>query len=345
MKNFIIILIIVFLFKTENVFSKNSIFDVDNIIIDNKSKISSTQILDKAFEKGFLKLTKKILLNRDLIKVEEVKLAQIQKLVSSYQIINKEDLKEKDQILVNISFDKDKINSFFSEKNISYADISQSNIMLFPVLLEKGNIFLFNNNYFFNNWNKNLNEDKFIDYLLPIESLEYIQAINKSEGNLELIDFKNLLTSYGIKNYILLIIEPKVKSKVFLKGEIYDNQIIKRYNFDLSEIDEKKKNDFIIKSIRDEINELWKLQNLIDIRTPSFLNVKLELKRTSDLINLQKNLAKIDLVENFSVSELNKDYVKVKIKYYGKIDKIKKKFNDNNLKTSIKNNQWIFQIL
>ena len=110
-------------------------------------------------------------------------------------------------------------------------------------------------------------------------------------------------------------------------------------------IDEKKKNDFIIKSIKDEINELWKLQNLIDIRTPSFLNVKLELKRSSDLINLQKNLSKIDLVENFSVSELNKDYVKVKIKYYGKIDKIKKKFNDNNLKTLIKNNQWTFQIL
>ena len=36
---------------------------------------------------------------------------------------------------------------------------------------------------------------------------------------------------------------------------------------------------------------------------------------------------KIDLIENFNVSELNKDYVKIKIKYYGKIDKIIKKFS------------------
>ena len=52
MNKFLFILIIVFLLKTENVFSKNSIFDVDNIIIDQKSKISNNQILDKAFQRG-----------------------------------------------------------------------------------------------------------------------------------------------------------------------------------------------------------------------------------------------------------------------------------------------------
>ena len=52
MNKFLFILIIVFLLKTENVFSKNSIFDVDNIIIDQKSKISNNQILDTAFQRG-----------------------------------------------------------------------------------------------------------------------------------------------------------------------------------------------------------------------------------------------------------------------------------------------------
>ena len=95
MNKFLFILIIVFLLKTENVFSKNSIFDVDNIIIDQKSKISNNQILDTAFQRGFVKLSQKILLNKDQKKMNDVGLNQIKQLVSRYQIINKEDLKKK----------------------------------------------------------------------------------------------------------------------------------------------------------------------------------------------------------------------------------------------------------
>ena len=73
---------------------------------------------------------------------------------------------------------------------------------------------------------------------------------------------------------------------------------------------EDKRNTHLISLIKGEINELWKLQNLIDLRTPSFLNVKLELNKTDDLLKLQKILMQIDLIENFNVSELNKDYVK-----------------------------------
>ena len=40
-----------------------------------------------------------------------------------------------------MTFDKDIVNKFFSELNISYADISQSNIILFPILLDEDNIF------------------------------------------------------------------------------------------------------------------------------------------------------------------------------------------------------------
>ena len=82
MNKFLFILIIVFLLKTENVFSKNSIFDVDNIIIDQKSKISNNQILDKAFQRGFVKLSQKILLNKDQKKMNNVGLNQIKQLVS-----------------------------------------------------------------------------------------------------------------------------------------------------------------------------------------------------------------------------------------------------------------------
>ena len=65
---------------------------------------------------------------------------------------------------------------------------------------------------------------------------------------------------------------------------------------------------------------------MIDVKTPSFLNTKLDFKDKSDLLKVQKILSKIDLIQNYSVLELNLKYAKIKIKYLGKIEKLKKKF-------------------
>ena len=87
--------------------------------------------------------------------------------------------------------------------------------------------------------------------------------------------------------------------------------------------------------LKNYINELWKSHNLIDVRTPSFLNTKLDFKNQSDLLNTQLILSKIDLIQNFSVLELNMNYAKIKIKYLGKIEKLKKNLYNEGLKLII----------
>ena len=49
-----------------------------------------------------------------------------------------------------------------------------------------------------------------------------------------------------------------------------------------------------------------KSRNLIDIRTPSFLNVKLDLNKKSNFVKLQQRIKNIDLIENIYVQEFNK---------------------------------------
>ena len=100
-----------------------------------------------------------------------------------------------------------------------------------------------------------------------------------------------------------------------------------------------------IKIIKQEINEIWKSQNLVDVRTPTFLNIILDIKRDNDLLNLQKALNNIELIENYQVLELNKNYAKIKIKYLGSIDKIKNKFAKQNILISIINNQWKLKLI
>ena len=56
-------------------------------------------------------------------------------------------------------------------------------------------------------------------------------------------------------------------------------------------------------------------------------------------------LKNVDLIDNFFVQELNKDYVLVKIKYLGKINKIIKKLKDQNINLNMREGQWQINII
>lgn len=335
-------LIIVFLSETGNVFSKNNIFSVDNIIINNKKNENREELVNKAIKKGFIELIDKILLSKDLEFVKDTNLTNIKKLISNYQILENHDGINKDEVLINLTFDREKINKFFFSKNISYADISKTSVLLYPVLIINNNFNVFSNNYYYDYWNQiNQSKKDFIEYILPIENLEDIRFINNNKNNLESADIQEILSDYDLKNYIFLIINFKnTEIDVFLKGFIDNNHVTKNIKI-ISQINEKEKNfENSIKKIKYEINEIWKSFNLIDISTPSFLNIYFDIKKENDLLELQTAFKKIELIENYNVLELNKSYAKISIKYLGKVSKIQSEMLEQGIMLTISNNEW-----
>ena len=341
--------IIVFLFKTGNVFSDNNIFYVDNIIINNSENHNKQTLLNKAFKQGFEKLIKRILLKKDNELVLKTTLKDIKKMVSSYQIERDEDFQKKRKLRINLSFDRERMNSFFYSKGISYSDISKTNLVLFPVLVENNNLYLFSDNYFFNNWNVKNKEKKneFVDYILPLENLEDIQFVENNKNNLESVKIKEMLSDYDIENYIFVIIKPyENKTTVFLKGLFSENNIVKNFEIQNPDIQNKEaKFKYVIKKIKEEVNEIWKSQNLIDIRTPSFLNIIVDIKKQDDLLKIQMALGDIELIENFYVLELSKNYARIRIKYFGKIDRMKSKFYEKGIRLKNFDNQWKINLI
>ena len=101
----------------------------------------------------------------------------------------------------------------------------------------------------------------------------------------------------------------------------------------------------IILQTKETIRDLIKSQNLIDVKTPSFLNVKIQLDNKSNLVEFKNRIKKINLINNFFVEQLNKDYVLIKIKYLGKIDKIINKLKDQNIDLKIIEGQWLINII
>ena len=239
------------------------------------------------------------------------------------------------------------MNKFFYSKNISYADTYETDVVIFPILIENNNFYLFSENFFYNNWiSEEKKSNQFINYILPEENIEDIALINKNINNLESIDVKLLLMDYDIKNYIFLIMKPDIeKINIYIKGNISGHEVVKNTNVDF-EYNKKELNyNKIINETKLTISEIWKAQNLIDVRTPSFLNITLDINKKKDLQNLQIVLNKIDLIESFYVLELNKKYAKIKIKYLGKISKIKNKLNEQGIKVSNSGNKWKLKLI
>tara|TARA_A100001015_G_scaffold311433_1_gene414685 strand:- start:642 stop:1658 length:1017 start_codon:yes stop_codon:yes gene_type:complete len=337
-----------FLLKTGNVLSANSIFDVDNIDIDQKEYQSNEELLNFAFKEAFNKLINRILLKQDISKISSISLTDIKDLISYYQIIYKKGPNDDKNNHINISFEREKINKLFYKKNISYADLSESKIVIFPILIRNNNFYIYSDNYFYNNWetNDSTTKNKFIEYILPVENIDSIDLIKKNIDNLEQINTKKILSDYDIEDYIFLIIdEYKNDIKILIKGVISKKEIIKNFNLKNNNLKNELFYDLIISEVNKEIVEIIKSRNLIDIRTPAFLNMKLVLKNNNDLLKIQNALKKIDLVENFSVKELSKNYAIIKIKYYGKINKIYEKLEDENIKIKIVNNKWQIELI
>ena len=250
-------------------------------------------------------------------------------------------------MFVNLFFDRKKINNFFFIKNLTYSDLSNAEVVILPIKIKNDKIYVFNDNYFFENWNSNTDEtfkkDEIIEYLLPIENLDIIRKINLLKDNLESLEISEILSEYNNNNIVFLVINLEENfSKIFLKIQTSNKKIIKNFKVDKS--DSQNDLEFVIKFAKNEIEDVIKSQNIIDVRTPTFLNIKLNIKKKDDLFKLQNIFEKIDIVDTFFVREFNNEYAKVKIKFYGKLDNFYKKLEQMGANIKIDNDSWSISI-
>jgi len=341
-----IIFILVIFFKTETLLSQNNLFNVNNIELVKKDKITNNQLADQAIKKGFKQLMSKILLKGDADKLLDLNFSLIKKLVNYYQITNiLEEQPNIELVSFNVTFDKDKIHDLFFKRGISYSEILDKELYVLPILLENNEIYVFNNNLFYKNWNK-FNENELIEFILPLENIEIIKNINDYKDNLININISDLFKEYLNKNSALILIENSETNKqIYIKSIIQGKKISKSLDLKSKKVTKENFHETVITETKKELTNLVKSKNLIDIRTPSFLNVKLELSKDSNLVKLNSRIKKIDSIENIYVQEFNKDFMKLRIKFLGKLEKIINQLKKENVELKLMNNQWIIKNL
>ncbi len=349
MKSFkFLVFILVIFFKTGNVLSERSLFNVNNVEISANITANNQLFVNEAIKKGFNEMVNKVLLEKDINKLRNLNSDKIKDLVSYYQITETKEDQLKNKLIkkYNIFFDKEKIHNLFYNLEISYSDINQYEIYFLPIHKKNDQIFVYNQNYFYKNWN-NADNNELIEFILPLEKIEIIQNINNNRDNLFDLNLRNIFIEYSKKNFALIIIDENDngKNKIFLKTNIMGKNINK--SFTLKNIEKKNKifyDDIIVKAKKEIVN-LVKSQNLIDIRTPSFINTKFFLGKKNNLVELDNRIKQIDLIENLYFMEINRKYVLLKIKYLGKINKIIDQLKKQNILLELKNDQWSLKII
>jgi hypothetical protein len=343
----LVIFILIVFFKTETLFSENNLFNVNNIQLKKKDKTSNNSLADEAIQRGFDQLITRILLKEDKDKLSDLNFSLIKQLVIYYQITNvhNNDNKE-EEVNFSITFDKDKIHSLLYKRGISYSDISDKELYVLPVLIKENQINIFNNNFFYENWNEIYKND-LIEFVLPLENIEIIQNINNYKNNLINLELDSLFNEYKNKNLALIFIEENTSSNknVYIKSYIQGKNISKSLKFKKENLNTDKFYVKVITESKEELINLIKSQNLINIRTPSFLNANLNLSRKSNLVELNSRIKKIDVIENIYVQNFNKNYVNLRIKYLGKLEKIINLLKTENIDLQLINDQWIIKVL
>jgi len=346
MKNLkLIICILIILFKTGNLFSDNNIFNVNNIEINKDISDKNEDLANLAFKNGFKELTNRLLLEKDFENVSSTSLEVIKTLISYYQIIENNNKDKNNNLNINIFFDKDKIHNFFYQRNILYSDVKNSEVLFFPLLIYKDEYFVYSKNYFYDNWIKN-DQKNLIQYVLPVESIESIQSIELNKNTIFELNISNFFKEYNNENMTFAIIEKNDnEAKIFLINSVSDKKLNKTLIVKREKLNQQNFNDKIILDTKKIIKDLIKSQNLIDVRTPSFLNVELKINRKNNLFELGNRLSQIDLIETFYIQKLTKDYAFVKIKYLGKVTKIIDKLKKEKINLKMKNGQWQISII
>ena len=324
---FIFLTATIFLFITlSKSFSKENVFTINNVQVKGTIDLnfSREKYLNKAFSNSFEILMTKILLTRDLKKINDIKLGQIKKLVSSFQILEESYSKDIYKINIKILYNDTKVKKFLNQKNILFSEPKNISAVFYPVLFIDGEIQNFDENFFYKRWTEVVIKNELINFILPLEDLEDISRIIEMKNSIEDLNIDLFINKYDVKNYAFALIDYQNKKlSIHLKTNFDNNKISKNISYAVKNINNEQKLYYIIKDLKSKITDLWKEENLINVLMPLSVKIKFHHANLKNLEELRKTFEKIGIIDNYTLEEFNINNSFFKIYYYGDPKKLR----------------------
>ena len=340
---FILFSLLIVFFSTT--YSNANAFKVSDIEISSPFELNfeKNSVIDKGFQTSFSDLISMITTSGDRKKIKNVPNKELKGMIDSFTISDEKFINNEYFANLETTFNKKKILKFLENKNIFPSIPQRNKVLLFPILVETkdNNIYLFNNNIFYNRWNEQKNSYDLLDYLLPSEDIEDLIELQKTSKDIETYDFLNLINKYDIEDNIILIIY-KESNSIRTLSKVNLNNTLKIQNKIYPKIDIINEDDFsnIVKSLKQLYEDQWKKNNEINTSIKLPITISINSKKNKKIIELEKVLGNIDLVSDFSVLNFNSESIQYKIIYNGTPNIFLNDMRKRNLELEMKNNMW-----
>ena len=325
----------IFIFLTATIFliiSLTKSYSVENVFTINNVEIKETidlnfsreKYLDKAFRNSFKILMNKILLTRDLEKINNIKLGKIKNLISSFQILEEGYSHNEYSAKIKIFYNENRVKKFLGKKNISFSQPENIKVVFFPVFFINDEMSNFSENFFYNEWTSVEIENELISYILPLEDLDDISKILEMKNKIEELEVDSFVNKYDIKNYVFALIDYENKKlNIHLKTNFNNKKISKNVSYELKNINDKLVLNSILKDLKIKIADIWKEENLINLLMPLSIKLKFQHTNLDDLDKLRNTFYKISIIDNYVLEEFNINNSIFKIYYYGNPKKLR----------------------
>ena len=340
---FISFVLFIIIFSTTYLYANT--FRVSDIEISSAYELNfkKSNVIDEGFQASFLNLLSMITTSGDRDKIKNISTKELKGMIDSFTISNEKFVNNEYFAKLETSFNKKKIFNFLERKNVFPSIPIRNKVLLVPILVdtESDNIYLFNNNIFYQKWNNGKKNYQLLDYLLPSEDIEDLNKIQEMSSSIESYDFINLIERYDLKDYIISIIY-KNKNEVKILSKINLNNSLKVNNQKYSNIDLNKEKDFeeVLKNLKIIYEDSWKKNNEINTSIKLPLTVSINSKEYKKIMELEKTFNNIDLISDFYILKFDNENTQYKVIYNGSPKTFFNDMSKRNFDLIMEDNMW-----
>ena len=344
---FFISFVLFIIFFSTTYLSANT-FRVSDVEISSPFELNfkKNRVIDEGFQISFLNLLLMITTSGDRIKIKNTPIKEVKSMIDSFTISDEKFIKNEYFAKLETTFNKKKILNFLERKNIFPSMPVRNKVLLIPILvdLETDNIYLFNDNIFYEKWNEEKKNYQLLDFLLPTEDLEDLNKIQEMSKSIESYDFINLIKKYDLKDYIISVIY-KNKNEFKILSKINLNNSLKINNQKYINIDLDNEKDFkeILGNLKNVYEDYWKKNNEINTSIKLPLTLSIDSKNYNKITQLEKILDAIDLISNFYILKFDNKTIRYRIIYNGSPKTFLSNMSKNNFDLTMKNNVWTIE--
>ena len=116
----------------------------------------------------------------------------------------------------------------------------------------------------------------------------------------------------------------------------------KNIYYEIDNVQDKEKLNIILADLKMKITDIWKEENIINLSIPLSIGIKFKYNNLNDLEKLKNIFYQINIIDNYSLEELNINESFFKIDYYGNPKRLKTELAKFNYQ--LKNDQGIWML-